>query len=98
MKRNINLAKRILEVVVECQDPAGITRGHLASTILGVKNPGQAIQDDRFMELNHQIDLLTGAGFLLWRETKPGASEFEALNDPLLCHVTWAGHDLLESL
>lgn len=98
MKRNMDLAKRILEVAAECQDPAGIPRSILRKTILGFENAVQASQDDSFFELDHQIDLLAGGGFLLWHETKLGRSEFEALNDPPNCHVTWAGHDLLESL
>lgn len=98
MKRNMNLAKRILKVAAECQDPAGIKRSTLLNTILGVENAVQAAQDDRYIELDHQIDLLMGGGFLLWHESNPGCSEFQALNDPPHCHVTWSGHSLLESL
>ena len=94
----MDLARKILESVAECQDPAGILRTHLLKSITGAENVAQAAQDDRFIDLLHHLDLLVGAGFLTWRGRDPSSVELEGLTEPTFYHVTWAGYDLLDSL
>lgn len=98
MKRDLDLSQKILEVVAAYQDPAGISQALLIQTVTGIGSIMQAIKDDGYVDLNHQMLLLTEAGFLFWREGNPYSSEIEDFNKPSLCHLTWAGHDLLESL
>lgn len=98
MKRNMDLAQKILESVAECQDPAGISSAHLLQSLTGTGNIVQAAHDDRYFDLIHHLDLLLNAGFLSFHGRDPNNVELEGVGEPTLYRMTWAGHDLLDSL
>ena len=97
MKRNMNLARKILEITAECQDLAGISKAQLLVLLTGTSNSAQACQDDRITDLFHHLDLLLEAGFLSFSGRDPKSVELEELGEPTFYHVTWAGHDLLDA-
>jgi hypothetical protein len=83
MKRNLYVARQLLEVVEENADSAGLAYVHMLSLHVGPH--GVPTSEDLY-----QIEILVKGGFL--SRTPLTASE------PIMVQLTWSGHDLLDQL
>ncbi len=99
MKRNLELARRILSLIAESQDAAGVSLTSLINRLMGTDNVAQAVRNSQeFIAILYHLDLLDDAGYLLRSGAKLGESALDDFDVPTNYQVTWAGHDLLESL
>lgn len=83
MRRNLYIARQLLEIVEENADIDGLAYSHLVGQHVG--RHGTPTSEDLY-----QITLLTQAGFLQ-RSGVSGA-------DPVMLQLTWSGHELLDKL
>lgn len=101
MERDLGLARKILTLVSGCQDMEGITLPRLAELFYDAGNSVKAmLRDDSMIELRYHLILLKNAGYLI--ESGPGLEiepvSVDEIKLPTHYKMTWAGHDLLESL
>ena len=83
MKRDKELALRMLQVVQENADTDGMDLAHLRGALPGRHGVWTA-------EMIYHLGLLVEAGYL----SKKAATDI----DPTTVQLTWAGHDLIEQL
>ncbi|MPQ84505.1 DUF2513 domain-containing protein [Pseudomonas sp. MAFF 730085] len=83
MKRDKELALRMLQVVQENADTDGMDLTHLRAAL-----PGR--HEAWTIEMVYHLGLLVDAGYLS-KKAKTGI-------DPASVQLTWAGHDLIEQL
>jgi hypothetical protein len=83
MKRDKDLALRILQLVQENADTDGMDLTHLRAAL-----PGR--HEAWTIEMIYHLGLLVDAGYL----KKKVATDI----DPASVQLTWAGHDLIEHL
>ncbi|WP_281212021.1 DUF2513 domain-containing protein [Pseudomonas fulva] len=96
MKRDMKLVKDVLEFIEITVTLEGPTHSELMEEVLathGVLGSGDA-EDALVEEITYQLALLELGGFLVKTEVDPIGD----LPDETYYQLTWAGHDLLDSL
>ncbi|WP_129932385.1 MULTISPECIES: DUF2513 domain-containing protein [unclassified Pseudomonas] len=96
MKRDMKLVKDVLEFIEYTVTLDGPTHSELMEEVLanhGVLGSGEA-EDALLEEIIYQVAILESGGFLAKTEVEPSGDR----PDEIYYQLTWAGHDLLDSI